>query len=102
MSAELPLASPSDRDNGIIAGPSLGSEVPVRAVLVQLVELWEKDCCSSVPLHLLFTPLTVNAVLNASDTEVMFSKSSLFCLCLTLSLLFFFFSGITTFSWSEN
>lgn len=93
MSAELPLASPSDQNNGMVAGPGLASEVPVRAVLVQLVELWEKDCCSSVPLHLLFTPLTVNAVLNARDTEVMFSKSSLFCLCpaLKLSLLCFFF-----------
>lgn len=75
VSAELPLASALDRGDGVVAGS--GSEVPVRALLVQLVELWEQDCCSSAPLHLLFTPLTVTAVLNASDTEVMFSQTSL-------------------------
>ncbi|XP_011613474.2 codanin-1 [Takifugu rubripes] len=69
VSAELPLASALERGDGVVAGPGSGSEVPVRALLVQLVELWEKDCCSSAPLHLLFTPLTVTAVLNASDTE---------------------------------
>lgn len=77
VSAELPLASAVDRGDGVVAGPGSGSEAPVRALLVQLVELWEQDCCSSAPLHLLFTPLTVTAVLNASDTEVMFSQTSL-------------------------
>lgn len=73
MSAELPLAP--DPGHGAATGPGLGPEVPVRALLVQLVELWEKDCCSSAPLHLLFTPLTVTAVLNASDAEVTFSET---------------------------
>lgn len=54
----------------VFVGPGLGSEVPVRALLLQLVELWEGDRCCSTPLHLFFTPLTVTAVLNASDTEV--------------------------------
>ena len=59
--------SPGD---GAVVGPGSGSEPSVRALLEQLVELWGGDCCPSVPLHLLFTPLTVTAVLKASDTEV--------------------------------
>lgn len=102
VSAELPLAV--DRGDGVVAGPGSGSEVPVRALLVQLVELWEQDRCSSAPLHLLFTPLTVTAVLNASDTEVMFSQTSLLFSplfrCNASPLVPF--SGITTCSWSGN
>lgn len=48
---------------------SAGSEPSVSDVLLQLAELWERDCCSSAPVHQLFTPLTVTAVLKASDTE---------------------------------
>ncbi|XP_070698902.1 codanin-1 [Pempheris klunzingeri] len=71
VSAELPvLPLPGcSGGDGVVVGPGSGSEPPVRALLEQLVELWEGDCCSSAPLHLLFTPLTVTAVLKASDTE---------------------------------
>ncbi|XP_037097031.1 codanin-1 isoform X1 [Syngnathus acus] len=60
VSAELPLA------------PLLGgaeSEPSVRALLEQLSELWEQDDCRSAPLHLLFTPLTITAVLEAGGNE---------------------------------
>lgn len=72
VSAELPVVSLSGRSggDGVVVGPGSGSEPPVRALLEQLVELWKEDCCSSTPLHLLFTPLTVTAVLKANDTEV--------------------------------
>lgn len=72
VSAELPVVSLSERGRGggVVVGPSSGSEPPVRSLLEQLVELWEGECCSSTPLHLLFTTLTVTAVLKASDTEV--------------------------------
>ena len=72
MSAELPVLSPSECSggDGVVVVAGSGSEPPVRALLEQLAELWERDCCSSAPLHLLFTPLTVTAVLKASDTEV--------------------------------
>ncbi|KAM3594797.1 uncharacterized protein V6R79_014388 [Siganus canaliculatus] len=71
VSAELPVLSPSgsSRGEGVVVGPGSGSEPPVRALLEQLAEMWGATCCGSVPLHLLFTPLTVTAVLNASDTE---------------------------------
>ncbi|XP_051251227.1 codanin-1 [Dicentrarchus labrax] len=71
VSAELPVLSLSGCSGGdrVVVGPGSGSEPPVRALLEQLAELWEGDCCSSAPLHLLFTPLTVTAVLKASDTE---------------------------------
>lgn len=71
VSAELPVLSPSECSggDGVVVLAGSGSEPPVRALLEQLAELWERDCCSSAPLHLLFTPLTVTAVLKASDTE---------------------------------
>ncbi|XP_070836142.1 codanin-1 [Chaetodon trifascialis] len=71
VSAELPLLSLSGcgGGDGAVVGPGSGSEPPVRALLEQLAELWEGDRCSSTPLHLLFTPFTVTAVLKASDTE---------------------------------
>ncbi|XP_031165955.1 codanin-1 [Sander lucioperca] len=71
VSAELPVLSLSrcSGGDGVVVGPGSGSEPPVRVLLEQLAELWEGDCCSSAPLHLLFTPLTVTAVLQASDTE---------------------------------
>ncbi|XP_047467930.1 codanin-1 [Mugil cephalus] len=65
VSGELPLS----RGSGVVVGPGSGSEPPVTALLEQLAELWKRDCCSSAPLHLLFAPLTVKAVLKASDTE---------------------------------
>ncbi|XP_061700541.1 codanin-1 isoform X2 [Syngnathoides biaculeatus] len=60
VSGELPLA------------PRSGAADPepcVRALLEQLAELWERDNCCCAPLHLLFTPLTVTAVLEAGDGE---------------------------------
>lgn len=72
VSAELPLASPSGHGGGeeVLMGPGSGSEPPVRTLLEQLVELWAEDRGASTPLHLLFTSLTVTAVLRGSDTEV--------------------------------
>ncbi|XP_054469557.1 codanin-1 [Anoplopoma fimbria] len=71
VSAELPVLSASGGSggDGVVVGLGSGSEPPVRALLEQLAELWRADRCSSAPLHLLFTPLTVTAVLKASDTE---------------------------------
>ncbi|XP_008397384.1 codanin-1 isoform X1 [Poecilia reticulata] len=68
VSGELPLRS-SSRRGGVAVDPGAGSEPSVSDVLEQLAELWERGCCSSAPLHQLFTPLTVAAVLKASDTE---------------------------------
>jgi len=72
VSAELPvLPAPGlSGGEGVVVGPGSGPEPPVRALLEQLAELWRGDRCSAAPLHLLFTPLTVTAVLKASDTEV--------------------------------
>ncbi|XP_019746088.1 codanin-1 [Hippocampus comes] len=58
VSAELPLAPPSGGGE---------SEPSVRALLEQLSELWASDNCCCAPLHLLFTPLVVIAVLKAGD-----------------------------------
>nr|XP_020472304.1 codanin-1 [Monopterus albus] len=71
VSAELPVLSVSGCSRGgeAVVGPGSGSEPPVRALLEQLSELWERDCCSSAPVHLLLSPLTVTAVLKGSDTE---------------------------------
>ncbi|KAK2892035.1 codanin-1 [Channa argus] len=71
VSAELPLRSLSGCSGAgeVVVGPGSGSDPPVRVLLEQLAELWERDWCSSAPLHLLFSPLTVTAVLKASDTE---------------------------------
>ncbi|XP_071381513.1 codanin-1 [Centroberyx affinis] len=71
VSAELPVLRLQEGSggSGVVVGPGSGSEPAVRSVLEQLAELWERDCCSSAPLHLLFTPLTVTAVLRASDSE---------------------------------
>ncbi|KAL6105341.1 cdan1 [Pungitius sinensis] len=66
VSAELPVLSPSEGEKDV-AGSA--SEPPVRALLEQLAELWQAEGCSSAPFHLLFAPLTVAAVLKASDTE---------------------------------
>ncbi|XP_077418569.1 codanin-1 isoform X2 [Vanacampus margaritifer] len=60
VSAELPLAPPSCGEE---------SEASVRTLLEQLSELWERDNCCCAPLHLLFSPLTVTAVLKAGDNE---------------------------------
>ncbi|CAN9502488.1 unnamed protein product [Ophioblennius macclurei] len=72
VSAELPVLPPSgcSERGGVVAGPGSGSEPPVTALLEQLAELWKEHRCSPAPLHLLFTPLTVTAVLKASDTEL--------------------------------
>lgn len=55
---------------GLVLGAGSGSETPVSELLEQLAELWQRDYVSSVPLHRLFSPLTVTAVLKASDTQV--------------------------------
>lgn len=72
VSAELPVLSPAGCSGGVedVVGSGSGSDPPIRALLEQLAELWERDLCSSAPLHLLFTHLTVTAVLKASDSEV--------------------------------
>lgn len=67
----MPSQSGAGKGDRVVVGPGSGSEAPVRALLEQLAELWGGDCCSFAPLHLLFTPLTVTAVLKASDTEVL-------------------------------
>uniref|UniRef100_A0A672J234 Codanin-1 C-terminal domain-containing protein n=1 Tax=Salarias fasciatus TaxID=181472 RepID=A0A672J234_SALFA len=66
---KLPVLPPSGCSEPA-AGPCPGSEPPVTALLEQLAELWREHRCSAAPLHLLFAPLTVTAVLKASDTEV--------------------------------
>lgn len=73
VTAELPVLSTSGCCVGVevVVGPGSGSDPAVRTLLEQLAELWVGDWCSSAPLHLLFTPLTVTAVLKASDTEVL-------------------------------
>lgn len=72
VSAELPLAPPSghSRAEEILLGPATDPEPPVRALLEQLVQLWGDERHGSAPLHLIFSSLTVTAVLKASDTEV--------------------------------
>ncbi|XP_062325661.1 codanin-1 isoform X2 [Osmerus eperlanus] len=40
-----------------------------RAALEQVCELWRKDCCSSAPLHLLFSELALSATLSAGHTQ---------------------------------
>ncbi|XP_034015886.1 codanin-1 [Thalassophryne amazonica] len=71
VSAELPVRSMSACGGAGALSPTPGSvsEDPVRAVLEQLTELWQMSCCSPAPLHLLFSPLTVTAVLRATDME---------------------------------
>ncbi|XP_077588033.1 codanin-1 isoform X1 [Stigmatopora nigra] len=59
-STELPLASQSGDEE---------SEPSVKALLEQLSELWERDNICPAPLHLLFTPLTVTAVLKGGESE---------------------------------
>lgn len=66
VSTELPVQPGSVNSGG---GSGSGSEPPVSALLEQCADLWERDDCSAAPLHLLFTPLTVTAVLKAGDTE---------------------------------
>nr|XP_057913563.1 codanin-1 isoform X2 [Doryrhamphus excisus] len=62
VSAELPLAAPSDSAST--------SEPPLRALLEQLGELWEESCSPpAAPLRLLFSPPAVTAVLTAGDAE---------------------------------
>ncbi|XP_015259118.1 PREDICTED: codanin-1 isoform X1 [Cyprinodon variegatus] len=70
VSGELPLRSSwGSRHGGVAVDPSAGSEPSVSEILEQLAELWEGGCGASAPLHQLFTPITVAAVLKANDTE---------------------------------
>ncbi|KAK2826523.1 hypothetical protein Q5P01_020737 [Channa striata] len=71
VTAELPVLSLSGCSGAgeVVVGPGSGSHPAVRALLEQFAELWERDWCPSAPVHLLFTPLTVTAVLKATDTE---------------------------------
>lgn len=73
VSTELPVQPGSVNSGG---GSGSGSEPPVSALLEQCADLWERDDCSAAPLHLLFTPLTVTAVLKAGDTEVCLTNVS--------------------------
>ncbi|CAL1575633.1 unnamed protein product [Knipowitschia caucasica] len=66
VSSELPvLPAPLEP----VPGAGSGSEPSVKTLLERFGELWEGDVCSSAPLHLLFSPLTVSAVLQATDTQ---------------------------------
>ncbi|KAM9708752.1 codanin-1 [Menidia menidia] len=76
VSGELPLSG----YGGEVLEPESGSGAPVSELLEQLVDLWETDCLSSAPVHQLFSPVMVTAVLKASDTE----KSNYFFLVLKL------------------
>lgn len=58
---DLPLA-PSQQDGG-----DPGCEV--RSLLEQLSELWSRDCCSSAPLHLLFSQLSLSEALSAGHPQ---------------------------------
>ncbi|XP_061896934.1 codanin-1-like [Entelurus aequoreus] len=78
VSAELPLLAPpsshSQGDQGDFSGSpgpgsGSGSEPSVRALLEQLSRMWEENCCDRAPVHLLFSPLVVTAVLTAGDTQ---------------------------------
>ncbi|XP_068194538.1 codanin-1 [Antennarius striatus] len=71
VSADLPLLPPSGSGggDGVVQDSCSEAEPPVRALLEQLAELWEGEWSSPAPLHLLFTPLSVTAVLKASDSE---------------------------------
>ncbi|KAJ8289625.1 hypothetical protein GJAV_G00003470 [Gymnothorax javanicus] len=67
-SGELPLAPPvegAEADDS-----STGRDCPVRAVLEQLVLLWERgEACSSAPLHLLFRDAALAAFIRGSTTQ---------------------------------
>ncbi|XP_014050869.2 codanin-1 [Salmo salar] len=82
VSGELPVASPQEEcgrtvspGRTVSSGPVLpGSTVQrvgcsIKVLLEQLILLWGRDCCSSAPLHLLFTEMTLSAVLMASDSQ---------------------------------
>lgn len=60
----MPRLQESGGDGTVVTEPA------VRAVLERLSELWGRDCCSSAPLHLIFTELTLTAMLSAGNTEV--------------------------------
>ncbi|KAM6912224.1 codanin-1 [Xenentodon cancila] len=71
VSGELPaLPSPGNSGHGgVVVGTGSGSQTPISELLEQLAELWQRDHTSSAPVHQLFSPLTVSAVLKANDTE---------------------------------
>ncbi|XP_041828654.1 codanin-1 [Melanotaenia boesemani] len=73
VSGELPVMSVSGciGHSEVVVDPGSGSEPPVPGLLEQLVELWETQYCSPTPLHQLFTPLTITAVLKANNTAKM-------------------------------
>ncbi|XP_037550774.1 codanin-1 [Nematolebias whitei] len=70
LSGELPVRSLCCGEHaGVLVRPSSGSEPAMCELLEQLAELWGRSCCLSAPLHQLFSPLTITAVLKASNTE---------------------------------
>nr|XP_015825151.2 codanin-1 [Nothobranchius furzeri] len=71
VSGELPVRCLSLRSEhgGVVVDSGSGSEPPMSELLEQLAELWGRDCRLSSPLHQLFTPLTITAVLKAGNTE---------------------------------
>lgn len=73
VSGEVPLVLSQDDgvvcDSGSGVGPGPGVDSWLRALLEQLAGLWERACCFPAPLHLLFTDLTLSALLKTSDKE---------------------------------
>uniref|UniRef100_A0A1A7YT42 Codanin 1 n=2 Tax=Iconisemion striatum TaxID=60296 RepID=A0A1A7YT42_9TELE len=71
VSGELPVRCllRHSGQGGVVVDDGSGSEPPVSELLEQLAELWGRDCCLSSPLHQLFSPLTITALLKASNTE---------------------------------
>ncbi|KAL0969752.1 hypothetical protein UPYG_G00231810 [Umbra pygmaea] len=62
---ELPVEGSHEQ----CSGPQSPVTVAVRSLLEQLVALWGKARSSKAPLHLLFTEVTLTAVLKASQSE---------------------------------
>ncbi|XP_070972441.1 codanin-1 [Oncorhynchus clarkii lewisi] len=76
VSGELPMVSPQEECDRTVSPDPVLPDSPVQRVgcsikvlLEQLILLWGRDCCSSAPLHLLFTEMTLSAVLMASDSQ---------------------------------
>ncbi|XP_029585453.1 codanin-1 [Salmo trutta] len=82
VSGELPMVSPQEEcgrtvspGRTVSSGPVLPDSpvqrvgCSIKVLLEQLILLWGRDCCSSAPLHLLFTEMTLSAVLMASDSQ---------------------------------
>ncbi|XP_071221517.1 codanin-1 [Salvelinus alpinus] len=76
VSGELPMVFPQEECGRTVSpGPVLPDSpvqrvgCSIKALLEQLILLWGRDYCSSAPLHLLFTEMTLSAVLVAGDSQ---------------------------------